>query len=42
MGKPVLSLFFHDLVRADGEPTRDGTVVVIVVYSIQTEVEVIA
>ena len=32
---------FRDLVTDDGEPTRTGTVVIIVVYLIQTGVELI-
>ena len=33
---------FHDLATANRQPVRAGTVVSIVVFSIQTEVEVIA
>ena len=33
---------FFDLATTDREPIRTGMVVIIVVYSIQTEVEIIA
>ena len=32
---------FLDLVSADGEPIRAGTVVIILMYSIETEVNIL-
>ena len=40
--KSVQGFGFRDLVTTVGEPTRAGTVVIIVVYSNQTGVEVVA